>query len=134
MPGATEEEGGSHQLGLLNRGVKRSVYLLVNQLFNPRSFSPSPCPHLAMCHRSAPSFPISSQLSFLFFFMDNRIQPGIVRCVAGASHFHKAQQVSVITLNANVGIKIMWAPSIALCTHCAATKITNKDTMITANK
>lgn len=44
--------------------------------------------------------------------------------VAGASHFHKAQQVSVITLNANVGIKIMWAPSIALCTHCSAAKIT----------
>ena len=89
---------------LLKRGVKRSVYLLVNQALNPPFLFPSPGPHLAMCHQSAPSFPALSQPSFFFFFWgDNRIQLGLVWRVAGASHFHKSQQV--ISPNANVGIK-----------------------------
>lgn len=41
-PGATEEDGGSYQLGLLKRGVKRSVYLPVNQLLNPLTW-PTSC-------------------------------------------------------------------------------------------
>lgn len=36
------------QLGFLTRGVKRSVYLLVNQLRNPRSFSAHPA-HILLC-------------------------------------------------------------------------------------
>lgn len=65
--GATEEEGGHYHLGLLKRGVKRSVILLVNQTLNPRSVFPSPClHHLAMCHQSATSFPALSQPPFCF--------------------------------------------------------------------
>lgn len=36
------------QLGFLTRGVKRSVYLLVNQLRNSRSFSAHPA-HILLC-------------------------------------------------------------------------------------
>lgn len=41
-------KGIVYQLGFLTRGVKRSVYLLVNQLRNPRSFSAHPA-HILLC-------------------------------------------------------------------------------------
>lgn len=73
-PGATEEEGGSYQLGLLKRGVKRSVYLLVNQLLNPHSFFPLTQP--TSCHVSSVCSFISNLLAdFFLFFLDNGIQP-----------------------------------------------------------
>lgn len=56
-------KGIVYQLGFLTRGVKRSVYLLVNQLRNPFLFG-SPCPHLAMHPQSASCFPTLSQSSF----------------------------------------------------------------------
>lgn len=118
-PGATEEDGGSYQLGLLKRGVKRSVYLPVNQLLNPLTWPTVSCVIRLLLH-------FQSACSFLFALSpNNQMQSSIVWCVAGASQFHKAQQVSVIILKANFGIKIMWAPSIALCTRCSATVVTN---------
>lgn len=53
------------------------------------------------------------------------MQSSIVWCVAGASQFHKPQQVPVITLNANVGIKIMWAPNKAVCARCSVMHVRN---------
>lgn len=57
-------------------------------------------------------------------------QPRMVWCVAGGSHFQKAQQVSVISLNANAGIKILWVPGTELCTCCSRTKTTNNSDII----
>lgn len=48
--------------------------------------------------------------------------------MAGAFLFRKTQQVSVINLNANVGIKILWVPSVMLCTDSSAEKAMRVET------
>lgn len=48
--------------------------------------------------------------------------------MAGAFLFRKTQQVSVINLNANVGIKILWVPSVILCTDSSTEKAMQVET------
>lgn len=68
--------------GLQNQGVKKSVYLPVNQMLNPLFFLPLTLP-TSVC-----SFISSSFTAFFFAFLSRRIELSIMWSVAGAFLFH----------------------------------------------
>lgn len=106
--------GGVWQPWLWKKGVKRSVYLPVNQPLNP----PSRCTLASSpCHQAAPSVSALLLLWFCFSWITGQSSAS---CAVWQVRFISHSSTPGVCQNANAGIRIMW-----LCTNWERTRREN---------